>query len=95
MDLEKYLASNEDKILFKTKYKFKNFVTPIIIDYYSNYKYVIELSKSVKQYGISISLYGVTVFNKETEDDETLSTSFDNEKDAINYINDLLNVYEN
>lgn len=95
MDLEKYLASNEDKILFKTKYKFKNFLTPIIIDYYSNYKYIIELSKARNMYYGKLNIYGVTVFNKETEDDETLSTSFDNEKDAINYINDLLNVYEN
>ena len=94
MDLEKYLSSDEDKLLFKTKYKFRNFLTPEIINYYSNYKYVIELSKSVTQYYCPINLYGVTVFNKKDENDGTLSTSFNNLNDAINYIKDLLNVYE-
>ena len=95
MNLEKYLASIEDERLFKTRYKYKNFLTPIIIDYYSNYKYIIELSKARDMYYGKLNLYGVTVFNKENENDETLSTSFDDAKDAINYIKNLLNVYEN
>jgi hypothetical protein len=76
---------------FKACIKGQNFLTPIIVGYFANGRYVIELSTNGEDNPVWGELYGVTVLedSNPARNAYELSKAFNSKADAIDYIREL------